>query len=210
MCCTNTHKRHIRRIWGASLKVLFRILSVADLITDILLLIAVENQEVLNMHFAMILFVSIVSPYILSYSCGVKHFFIRGFIHSGTSNSLVSNSETSNETQFLSKNGIETFFNALYLLPCGVLYFILLDVVDLFFVLYKFWRIAVFSDDDQALYLVHEKLCQQLGMDTMHYEGLTRQRLQFYFILICFFVCCFCSWQRGVLLLMLFCIVSCL
>eukprot|EP01083_Nonionella_stella_P080037 219729_1 len=86
-----------------------RFASLFDLITDGILLYKASSRKVIVL--TLILSLSIVSPYVLSYSSGIKL-----FIYRKTFDNLV---------------GFRKLFLILYLLPTGFLYFVLLDLIDI-------------------------------------------------------------------------------
>lgn len=92
------------------------ILGIIDLITDIGLLIKssniiTSNNESIIMLFPISLFIGIIAPYIISYSSGIKLFLLK------------------NNTLNNNKKKYRTIFTILYLLPTGILYFIVLGKV---------------------------------------------------------------------------------
>lgn len=143
--------------------------SLLDMITDVRLLLkasmANEEEEEDNhglLLLSVALFVSILAPYVLAYSSGIKIFLSRK-----TFDSFV---------------GLQKVLIVIYLLPLGVLYFLFVDCVDVVLACYS-W--ALFSGGKQKEYIEETKalIASQLGLDVMSYEGLKRQRkiAQFYF-----------------------------
>ena len=141
-----------------SFSIVFRSLSVLDLVTDIYLLAKagsnVTNSRVLII--TVLLFVSIISPYILSYSSGIKLFLIR---------------RTFDELQ-----GFYRILIVLYLFPTGVFYFVFLDILDILLNIYRWLLLIVFGWNLLEITKLEETLAAQLGMDKMNYEGFKRQR----------------------------------
>eukprot|EP01083_Nonionella_stella_P221854 792190_1 len=98
-----------KRFITQSMTMFSRFASLFDLITDGILLYKASSRKVIEL--TLILSLSIASPYILSYSSGIKL-----FIYRKTFNNLV---------------GFRNIFLFLYLLPTGFLYFVLLDLIDI-------------------------------------------------------------------------------
>ena len=126
----------------------FRSLSLIDLITDIILLykasqVASDNTSM--MPFVMCLFVSIVAPYILSYSSGVKLFL--------------------NRHTFDDLSGFKFVLVVLYLLPTGVIYFILLDGLDILLTYYRWVLFFVFQWSILDIKKLEETLANQIGFE---------------------------------------------
>eukprot|EP01083_Nonionella_stella_P064236 167237_1 len=126
-----------------------RFLSLFDLITDIILLYQASNNHVLLL--TTILFASILSPYVLSYSSGIKL-----FIHRKTFDQLV---------------GFKNIFLILYLLPSGFFYFVLLDLIDLLLSIWIWFLHNILCRTEQYLKELEEIMARQLGMDRMNYQG---------------------------------------
>eukprot|EP01083_Nonionella_stella_P080038 219730_1 len=105
------HKKgnRCKRFVTQSMTMFSRFASLFDLITDGILLYKASSRNVIEL--TLILSLSIVSPYVLSYSSGIKL-----FIYRKTFDNLV---------------GFRNLLLILYLLPTGFLYFVLLDLIDI-------------------------------------------------------------------------------
>ena len=155
--------------------VFLRSLSLTDFVTDIILLYKVTSNGTNDkkiLPISIILFLSIVSPYIISYSSGVKLFLFR---------------RTFEDLKGFLQIGI-----VLYLLPTGVLYFVFLDILDVFLNIYRWILFIVFQWSLLQIKKLEETLAQQVGMDRMNWE-----------CMFCFVL--FCLW-----LVFKFCIMCCL
>eukprot|EP01083_Nonionella_stella_P060839 158657_1 len=134
--------------------VLSRALSLTDLTTDLILLYKAQLNNVILLTIA--LFISIFSPYVLSYSSGIKLFIFR---------------KTFDHLQ-----GFKKIFLLLYLLPSGFLYFIFIDIIDSLFTVYKWFMYNMLCREEKDIKETEELLAQQLGMDRMNWEGFKRQK----------------------------------
>eukprot|EP01083_Nonionella_stella_P242260 845191_1 len=131
-----------------------RFSSLFDLITDMILLYQASTNHVLLL--TTILFLSILSPYVLSYSSGIKL-----FIHRKTFDELV---------------GFKNIFLILYLLPSGFFYFVLLDLIDILLSIWIWFLHNILCRTEQYLKQLEEIVAKQLGMDRMNYQGFKRQK----------------------------------
>eukprot|EP01083_Nonionella_stella_P165091 548345_1 len=102
-----------------SLNIVSKSSSMLDAVTDMILLYKSSRSEVIP--FTMILFLTLLAPYILSYSSGVQIFLYR---------------KTFENVELLT---FKSLLLGLYLFPTGIIYFILLDVVDALAELYKWF-----------------------------------------------------------------------
>ena len=125
-------KRKFTKYIMYTLNVMWRCLSLVDLVTDMVLLYRVtqaskkledENEIDLTYTYTVLLFLSIVAPYVLSYSSGIRLFLFR--------------------RTFDSVQGFYKLFLVLYIFPTGIFYWIFLDLLDLFFSFYR-WILFVF------------------------------------------------------------------
>ena len=147
----------------ASLNILTRSLSFFDLVTDIRLLYLSSQSLLLPLTVA--LFITILLPYILSYSVGIRIHFIH--------NSMKNDSNTSGEEML----GLRILLNYLFILPFGILYYIFLDFLDLIFTYFKGFRIIFMQDSEQRLALLSDTVSKQIGIgNKMNYEGIKRQK----------------------------------
>eukprot|EP01083_Nonionella_stella_P115452 342346_1 len=102
-------RNRCKRFITQTMTMFSRFASLFDLITDGVLLYKASSRKVIEL--TLILSLSIVSPYVLSYSSGIKL-----FIYRKTFDNLI---------------GFRKLFLILYLLPTGFLYFVVLDLSDI-------------------------------------------------------------------------------
>ena len=162
---TKRCKKGVQTIWNS----FRRSMSFLDLFTDIRLLYLVSIADPPIIPFIIVLSVSLVCPYIVSYSCGVKLFHIN----------RDNNYDIKNFTQSNSFDGyvaLKKIVAYLSLSPVGVLYFLFLDLIDILFVYYKLFAIIFFGKNEIEMKLLEEMVAKQLGMSRMDYEGIKRQR----------------------------------
>ena len=135
-------KKKLKKCIFSTFSAYFRSLSVFDFITDILLLYKAstkgDNKNKETLFVCILLFISIVVPYILSYSSGVRLFLFRKtFSH------------------------LEGFLHVLivfYLSPLGVLYFVLLDFLDVILTIYRWILLIVFRWSELRIKKLEETL----------------------------------------------------
>eukprot|EP01083_Nonionella_stella_P077456 211555_1 len=137
-----------------SLSLSTRVTSLLDIITDCVLLYKSSSNQVLELTMA--LFLSMICPYVLSYSSGVKL-----FIYRKTFDNLV---------------GFKNIFLVLYLLPSGIFYFIILDLIDILLSLWIWISFNILCRSLQYIKELQNIIALQLGMDRMNFEGLKRQK----------------------------------
>ena len=147
-----------------------RTTAFVDFFTDARLLYLVSNANLLG--FTVVLSLSIICPYIVSYSCGVKLLFINEHWNNNNNNNN-NNSTNNSNTQYLALKRILWY---LAISPVGVLYFIFLDFIDVLFSYYKLIVILLFGKSDFEMKLLEETVANQLHMSSMDYEGIKRQR----------------------------------
>ena len=165
----NSWKKRLKKIVQTIWNSLRRSISFVDLITDLRLLYLVSTSNDPLLYFVIILSVSVVCPYIVSYSCGVKLFFINRDNNSDVKNLLLTNSY----------DGYVAFKKViayLSLSPIGVFYFLFLDFIDILFVYYKLIVAILFGKNEIEMKKLEEMVAKQLGMTRMDYEGIKRQR----------------------------------
>ena len=177
------HKENIKSVLTLTSKVLFAWLSLADWVTDILLLYQatryIDNEKsrlesedgdsstntsvsdadsrlLIMMGLAVSLYVSIILPYVISYSSGVTLFLQR--------------------KTFDNLHGIHRILTILYLLPLGVLYFIFLEVVELLLTILRLFLRIIVQYSESELKRFEETVAYYCGMDRMQWEGFKRQR----------------------------------
>ena len=142
-----------------------RTTAFADFFTDIRLLYLVSNAGLLPL--TVILSLSIICPYIISYSCGVKLLFINQHRNSNDSNN------NNNSLQYMALKRILWYLG---ISPVGIFYFVLLDFIDILFNYYKLIMVLLLGKSDFEMKLLEETMANQLGMSRMDYEGIKRQR----------------------------------
>ena len=183
----NSWKNRLKKIVQSMWNSLRRSLSFVDLFTDLRLLYLVSTSNNPILDFVIILSVSVVCPYIVSYSCGVKLFFINRDNNYDVKNLIVTNSY----------DGYVAFKKViayLSLSPIGVLYFLFLDLIDILFVYYKLIVVIFFGKNEIEMKKLEEIVAKQLGMTRMDYEGIKRQRAtaQLSLAIFCIFYFYFC------------------
>eukprot|EP01084_Bolivina_argentea_P110314 197016_1 len=129
--------------------------SLLDAITDILLLItAASNGAIL---FTMILFITLLAPYILSYSSGVELFLYRKTFQ--------------NVEPFTFKSLLLLF----YLLPTGILFFIMIDLVEMLQQVINF--ILFFCGKTKAgIAKIEQNTAEYFGMSRMDWLSFGQQK----------------------------------
>ena len=158
--------------------VFLRCIGLYDLVTDIILFNSFRNDtnNEASLIFAGILCISIISPYILSYSSGIKLFLFAG---------------TFDESKGFHSAGI-----VLYVLPTGILYWIFMDFLDVFLSFARLVLRICFDYTHTEIKQFEETLAKQVGMDRMSYEGFKRQKVigQITFETLPQVCVCFCLW----------------
>ena len=147
-----------------------RSMSFFDLFTDLRLLYLVSTSSgdpIIS--FIIVLSVSLVCPYFVSYSCGVKLFFINRDNNYDMKNLQKSNSYDG----YVALKKIIAFLS---LSPIGVFYYLFLDLIDIVFVYYKLFIFLFRGKSENDIKLLEEMVSNQLGMTRMDYEGIKRQR----------------------------------
>ena len=173
--CTKDCKKYMEKSAIAMANMIFRSLSLFDLLTDVRLLYLSSEAQFLPLTVS--LFLTILLPYILSYSVGIRIRFIHG-IDGRNENGMVGHSSVL-AANYGNNNGmgLRALLNYLLILPFGILYYVFLDVLDLVFVYYKGYCSIVMNDDEQRQVLLQEILANQCGLgNRMNYEGVKRQR----------------------------------
>eukprot|EP01084_Bolivina_argentea_P164598 286160_1 len=154
-CCFNKKQRkRWKKFTVQCFTIITRAASLIDLITDGLLLYKSSINQV--MKFTIILSLSMISPYVLSYSSGIKLFIYR--------------------KTFDSLQGFKKIALAFYLLPFGFFYFIFLDLLDIVLSIWLWLLFNICQKSEQFLKESQQVICEQLGMDRMNFEGLKRQK----------------------------------
>eukprot|EP01084_Bolivina_argentea_P229506 387328_1 len=134
--------------------------EVLNAATDAILLYkSARNPE--NMLFTMGLFVSLVAPYILSYSSGVQIFLYR---------------KTFENVQLFT---FKSLLLGLYLFPTGVLYFVLLDFIDAllqFYIWFSFGVIGKIKTKGE-LAQIESGVARYFGMSRMDWFSFKKQKI---------------------------------
>eukprot|EP01083_Nonionella_stella_P309125 1093486_1 len=151
-------KKLLKKVVLYSMNIVGRWLSLTDLVTDGILFYRAtvygkDNHSALPLTIG--LFTSMIAPYILSYSSGVKLFLFRG--------------------TFKELQGFYRVLLLLFLFPTGVLYFVFLDILDIFLNLFK-WVVLIIGWSEIQIKQLEEVLALQVGMDRMNWEGFKRQK----------------------------------
>ena len=163
---TKRCKKGVETIWNS----FRRSISLIDLITDLrlLYLVSIANNPILS--FVMVLSVSLVCPYIVSYSCGVKLYFLN---HDNNAVKNLTALESHSVGEYVAFKKIIAYLG---LSPIGVFYFLCLDLIDILFVYYKLFAVIVLGKNEMEMKMLEEMVAKQLGMTRMNYEGIKRQR----------------------------------
>eukprot|EP01084_Bolivina_argentea_P067291 122567_1 len=112
------------------------------------------------MVFTMIMFISLISPYILSYSSGVQIFLYR---------------KTFQDVKLFTFKSLLLF---LFLFPTGILYFIFLDLIDALLEVYKWFAFGLTNKIKTKAELVQTEAnaAQYFGMSRMDWFALKKQK----------------------------------
>ena len=129
-------------------------LSIADAVTDIILFIAAargaaDGEEGNTRMLMILLFLSIMAPYILSYSSGIAMFLYR---------------RTFNEMSPLS---IKSLLLTLYIFPTGCLYFIAIDISDALLSVYKLLAYVLGAKSGEEVLKSESSFVAYFGMSRM-------------------------------------------
>merc|ERR1712228_449140 len=131
-----------------------RYTALLDMVIDFRLLY--KSAESNYLFLTVSLFVCMVAPYLLQYSCGIKLFTL--------------------QRTFDKLSGFASIFVVLYLMPTGVLYFVLLDIFDMIFSVYAVIA-SCLGKSDQEIKNNESMLSEQLGLSHTDWEGLKRQKV---------------------------------
>ena len=179
-------KKYVMYTFGVT----FRSLSVIDLGTDVYLLSKTlsynggddkEKREILFVTIT--LFVTIICPYVLSYSSGIKLFLFR--------------------KSFYQLSGFYSLLIVFYLFPTGVLYFVFLDLLDVLLNVYRWILLIVFNWGTLEI----TKLEETLGMCVICDVGCVMYTCEVLAVFI--FGCCCRRFVSNVCLFCLFVAVVC-
>ena len=138
----------------ASLDAVKKALAVADATTDIILLSAAaqgaaDGEEGSTRQLMIWLFLSIMAPYILSYSSGIAMFLYR---------------RTFNEMSALS---FKSLLLTLYIFPTGCFYFIAIDICDALLSVYKLLAHIVLAKSAEEVLKAESSFVGYFGMSRM-------------------------------------------
>lgn len=147
-------KRFLKPRSMALLRIAMRVLSFLDMFTDIVLLLKASASGMLSLTVS--LFLSIVAPYLLQYSCGIKLF--------------------TNRRVFQNFRGLKSILVVLFLSPFGVMSFVFLEVFDSVFSIFVIMQLIICCRTNEQMNRIEEILASQMGLDRMNWEGLIRQR----------------------------------
>eukprot|EP01084_Bolivina_argentea_P191475 328902_1 len=129
-----------------------------DAVTDATLLYKASTNGAII--FTMILFIALLSPYILSYSSGIELFLYR---------------QTFDNIELFSFKSLLLVF---YLLPTGIIYFIVIDIVDTLLVLYKlFAYIIMCKRENEQLIDIESDTAEAFGMSRMNWISFQKQKM---------------------------------
>ena len=131
------------------------IAGLTDVITDLILLYKAAQSGAIT--FTMIFFITYLAPYILSYSSGVQIFLYR---------------KTFLNVQAFS---FQSLMLGLYLFPTGILYFILMDVINALMEAYKWFTFGVANKDDDEV-VIESTVAEYFGMGRMDYISFQNQK----------------------------------
>eukprot|EP01083_Nonionella_stella_P067517 178632_1 len=150
--------------WGIklmklSMKFVSRGSSMLDVATDVRLLYKSSQNGVIDL--TMFLFLTLVAPYILSYSSGVQIFLYRKTF------------ETVKPFTF------KSLLLILYLFPTGIIYFMLLDLVDALSQFYQWFAFGICNKlkSNNDLVRIESNIAQYFGMSRMDWESFKKQKL---------------------------------
>ena len=167
-------KKLVQAIWNA----FRRSISFIDLFTDCRLLYLIGTSNISDsdskdsiLAFVALSMICIACPYIVSYSCGIKLLFIhRDYTYD------IKNLRKSNGNSYDGYVAFKKLIVYLTLSPFGVIYYVILDLVDMIFVYYKLLEMLLFGKSELEIKLLEETVANQLHMSRMDYEGIKRQR----------------------------------
>ena len=162
-----------------SLKILSKTSAVIDSVTDILLLYTASQNKAIS--FTILIFLTLLSPYILSYSSGVQIFLYR---------------KTFQNVQLFT---FKSFLLGLYLFPTGIMYFILLDIIDVFKEFYIWIAYGCINKikNETELIQIESTVAEYFGMSRMDWISFKKQKLisqlllSFFLIQYNYFCSCF-------------------
>eukprot|EP01084_Bolivina_argentea_P121455 215222_1 len=142
-----------------SLRITSKASSTLDAVTDIILLY--KSSQSVSIVFTMTLFITLLAPYILSYSSGIQVFLYR---------------KTFQNVELFT---FKSLLLGLYLFPTGIIYFILLDIIDIFSELYKWIGYGCIEKikSQNELVQIESKVAEYFGMSRMDWLSFRKQKL---------------------------------
>eukprot|EP01084_Bolivina_argentea_P121456 215224_1 len=142
-----------------TLGVTSKVSSILDAVTDLILLFKASASGAIT--FTMLLFVTLLAPYILSYSSGVQIFLFR---------------KTFQNVELFTFKSLMLGF---YLFPSGIMYFILLDIIDAMLELYKWIAFGCINKikSENELIVIESAVSEYFGMSRMAWLSFKKQKL---------------------------------
>eukprot|EP01083_Nonionella_stella_P113712 335355_1 len=133
--------------------------AIIDTVTDLILLYKASNSGVVLL--TMVLFITLLPPYVLSYSSGVQIFLYR---------------KTFQNVQLFT---FRSLLLGLYLFPTGIIYFILLDLMDVLAEVYKWIAYGIINKikTEQELIQIESNIAEYFGMSRMDWISFKKQKL---------------------------------
>eukprot|EP01083_Nonionella_stella_P170821 582191_1 len=153
--CKCVAMKKITKSVAFTAQVASRALSLVDIVTDSFLLYSASRIPEL-WFLTLTLVLSISSSYIISYSSGVQLYLFR---HT-----------------FDSLKGFKKLLMTFFILPTGILYFVFLDLADIYLRLFRWMYFVLCCKSIQEMQQYEQILAAQLGMDRMNWEGFKAQR----------------------------------
>ncbi|ETO31620.1 hypothetical protein RFI_05499 [Reticulomyxa filosa] len=147
----NVDLKRYSTFWLIATRGASRAFASFDLLTDFLLYQQVRKNG--EFWLSIVLFLSICAPFLVSYSSGVKLFMTKGTLQHA--------------------EGFLVILPILYLFPTGILYFVLLDFLEIILAVVEMVAI-VRGEDMKQLKKRQDLWAKQLGMTRMDWEVSTQ------------------------------------
>eukprot|EP01083_Nonionella_stella_P021549 59730_1 len=149
------------KLMKLSLGIVSKVVSVLDTVTDAILLFKAATNDPPAILFTVSLVITLLSPYILSYSAGVQVFLYR---------------KTFENIELLT---FKSLLLGLYLFPTGIIYFILIDAMDILLQLYKWFAYGCTNKIKSHHELVHieSNVAEYFGMSRMDWLSFKKQKV---------------------------------
>eukprot|EP01084_Bolivina_argentea_P226460 382544_1 len=149
------------KIVTLSIGVTSKVTSMLDAATDMILLYKASANDDPAIIFTIITVITLLSPYILSYSAGVQIFLYR---------------KTFQNVELFT---FHSLLLGLYLFPSGIIYFILLDIIDVLMEIYKLFAYGCINKikSQQELVQVESVVAEYFGMSRMDFFSFKKQKL---------------------------------